>query len=102
MVFVEELLEVQDLPACLACEVVGQGLKLVEHDVFYVVVIEDWVEEETVLVRLISTRVCCRLVEKCLASCLGSKVDRLLICAVGHHLSQVLDVVTGEEGVVLT
>ena len=44
VVVVEEFLEVQYLPARLTREVVRQSLELVQHDIVYVIVVEDRVE----------------------------------------------------------
>jgi len=42
VVVVEEAGEVEDLPAVLTREVVGEPLQLVKHDVLHVVVGEHW------------------------------------------------------------
>lgn len=50
VLFVEKLREVEDLPAVLAGEIVGQSFQLEEHHVVVVIVREHGVEQETVLI----------------------------------------------------
>jgi len=78
---VEKALEVEDLPALLAREVVGQLLQLVQHHVLVVVVVEDTVEQEAVRA-LVALSVIHRVVEESLASCLRPEVNRLLAMAI--------------------
>ena len=52
MILIKEAREIKDLPAVLACEVICQRLKLVQHDILYVIVIKDGVQHEAVRIVL--------------------------------------------------
>ena len=48
MVFIEESGKIQHLPAILARKIVRQRLQFMEHNILYVIIIEDWIQHETI------------------------------------------------------
>ena len=76
MVFVKEFLKVEHLHALLACKVICQSLQFVQHHVLYIIVVEHWIKQETVLV--LTTRVNLQsaacLVKESLTSCRCTEV----------------------------
>ena len=52
MVFVEKSGEIEHLPAILAREIVRQRLQFMKHNILYVIIIEDWIQHETIAIIL--------------------------------------------------
>ena len=97
MVFIEESGKIQHLPAILARKIVRQRLQFMEHNILYVIIIEDWIQHETIGIVLSTADLTISLVEESLASGHRSKVHCLLCCAIRHHLCQLLHLRTSHE-----
>ena len=63
MILIEESGKIQHLPAVLACKIVRQRLQFMEHNILYIIIIEDWIQHETIGIVLSTTDLAISLIE---------------------------------------